>query len=116
MSPNSQAQCRELELSTANCQHKGKLYGRLALYTVQIWEQSVIVDISLPLSLKRKAHNHCTLPWILYGGAEAWGLTKHLEKKPNISPESHRKMTGTTLGQEMSTTDSGTNKYRWSEF
>ncbi len=43
-------------------------------------KQNLVMSSNLPLSLKRKVYNQCTLPVLTYG-TETWRLTKDSERK-----------------------------------
>ncbi len=73
-------------------------------------KHNLVMNINLPLSLKREVYNQCILPVLIYG-SETCRLTKKLERKLRSAQVGmERKLLGITWRQETSIMDYGTDQ------
>ncbi len=68
------------QMVSANPAHEKEIRRRIGMGWSAFGKQNLVMNSSLPLSLKRKVYNQCILPALTYG-SEAWRLTKESERK-----------------------------------
>ncbi len=68
------------QMVSAKPVHEKEMRRRIGMGWSAIAQQNIVMNISLPLSLKRKVYNQCILPVLTYG-SKTWRLTKKLERK-----------------------------------
>ncbi len=68
------------QIVNANPGHEKEIGRRIGIGWSAFGKQNLVMDSNLPLSLRRKVNNQCSLPILTYG-AETWRLTKELERK-----------------------------------
>ncbi len=65
---------------SANPEHEKEIRRRIGMGWSSFGEQNLVMNSNLPLSLKRKVYNQCTLLALTYGSG-TWRPTKELERK-----------------------------------
>ncbi len=84
------------QMVKANPAHEKEIRRRIGMGWSAFGKQNLVMNSNLPLSLKRKVYNHCTLPVLTYG-SETWRLTKELERKLRSAQRGmERRMLGIT--------------------
>ncbi len=84
------------QIISANLAHEKEIRRKIGMGWSAFGKQNLVMNRNLPLSLKRKVCNQCTLPVLTYG-AETWRLTKELERKlRSAQRRMERRMLGIT--------------------
>ncbi len=85
-----------VQMVSANQAHEKEIRRRIGMGWSAFGKQNLVINSTLPLSLKRKVYNQCILPVLPYG-SETWRLTKKLERRlRSAQREMERRMLGIT--------------------
>ncbi len=78
---------------STNPGHKKEIRRKVEMKWSTFGKHTTIMNSNLPLSIKRKAYNHCILPLQTYG-SEIWSLTKERKKNWEAHKGEWRKNAG----------------------
>ncbi len=83
------------QMVSANSAHEKEIIRRTEMSWSAFGKQSLVMNSSMPLSLKRKVYNQCILLVLTYG-LETWRLTKLDRKLRSAQRGMERRMLGIT--------------------
>ncbi len=87
------------QMVSANPAHEKEIRRRIGMGWSAFGKQNLVMNMNLPLSLKRKVYNQCILPVLTYG-SETWRLTKELERKLRSAKRGREKNAGYNMERQ----------------